>query len=57
MPDPNDLRAFLAVAETASITLAAERLGLTQSGVSRKIAKLETKLGFRLLIEAAGVSL
>ena len=54
MPDPNDLRAFLAVAETASITLAAERLGLTQSGVSRKIAKLETKLGFRLFDRSRG---
>ena len=54
MPNPNDLKAFLAVAETASVTLAAERLGLTQSGVSRKIAGLEAKLGFRLFDRSRG---
>ena len=48
MPQPEDLKAFLAVAETGSVTRAAERLGLTQSGVSRKLASLETALGFRL---------
>lgn len=54
MPNPDDLRAFLAVAETASVTRAAERLGLTQSGVSRKIAGLEVKLGFRLFDRSRG---
>ena len=54
MPNPDDLKAFLAVAETASVTLAAERLGLTQSGVSRKIAGLEAKLGFRLFDRSRG---
>lgn len=54
MPSPNDLKAFLAVAETASVTLAAERLGLTQSGVSRRIAALEAALGFRLFDRSRG---
>jgi DNA-binding transcriptional LysR family regulator len=54
MPNPEDLKAFLAVAETASVTRAAERLGLTQSGVSRKIAGLEVKLGFRLFDRSRG---
>ena len=48
MSQTDDLKAFLAVAETGSVTRAAERLGLTQSGVSRKLAGLETSLGFRL---------
>ncbi len=48
MPRTSDLEAFLAVAETGSVTRASERLGLTQSGVSRKIAGLEEALGFRL---------
>ncbi len=48
MPSPDHLKAFLAVAETGSVTRAAERLGLTQSGVSRKISILETELGFRV---------
>ncbi len=54
MPNPDDLSAFLAVAETGSVTLAAERLGLTQSGVSRKIAGLEATLGFRLFDRSRG---
>lgn len=54
MPKPDDLSAFLAVAETGSVTLAAERLGLTQSGVSRKIANLELTLGFRLFDRSRG---
>ena len=48
MSQTDDLKAFLAVAETGSVTRAAERLGLTQSGVSRKLAGLEASLGFRL---------
>jgi DNA-binding transcriptional LysR family regulator len=38
-----------AVAETRSFGRAAERLGMTQSGVSKAIAKLEARLGARLV--------
>ena len=51
---PDDLAAFLAVAEAGSVTLAADRLGLTQSGVSRKLGGLEATLGFRLFDRTAG---
>ncbi|MGI9399732.1 MAG: LysR family transcriptional regulator [Rhizobiaceae bacterium] len=40
-----DLEAFLAVKETGSFHLASERLGLSQSSVSRRILKLEENLG------------
>lgn len=43
-----DLRAFLAVAETASFSGAAERLFVTQPAVSKRIAALEGELGMRL---------
>lgn len=54
MPLPDHLKAFLAVAETGSVTRAAERLALTQSGVSRKIAGLEDDIGFRLFDRVRG---
>lgn len=40
----NDLEAFLAVKETGSFHLAAERLNLSQSAVTRRVQKLETAL-------------
>jgi DNA-binding transcriptional LysR family regulator len=40
---------LVAVADARSFGRAAERLGMTQSGVSRAIAKLEARLGARLL--------
>jgi len=43
------LRCFVAVAETGGFTAAGERIGLTQSGISVRIRKLEEKLGRRLL--------
>ncbi|MEL7526684.1 MAG: LysR family transcriptional regulator [Pseudomonadota bacterium] len=43
--DFNDLEAFLAVMETASFHLAAERLSLSQSAITRRIQKLEETLG------------
>lgn len=43
------LIALAAVAEARSFRRAAERLGLTQSGVSKSIGKLETRLDARLL--------
>lgn len=42
------LQAFIAVAEQASFSLAAERLFLTQPAVSKRIAALESELGSRL---------
>lgn len=42
-------RSFLAVAETGSITDAAERLGVTQSALSRRIQQYEEQLETQLL--------
>jgi len=49
MLDLVQLRSFLAVEETGSFTLAAQRLGLSQSTVSQHVQRLETGLGRRLL--------
>ncbi len=46
--DINTLKAFVAVAETGSFSLAAERIFLTQSAVSKRIAVLEEELGVKL---------
>ncbi len=40
---------FVRVAEARSFTLAARRLGISQSGVSRAVSRLEQKLGVRLV--------
>ena len=46
IPLESDLmRAFLAVAETGSVTSAAGRIGRTQSAVSMQIRRLEDSLG------------
>jgi LysR family transcriptional regulator for bpeEF and oprC len=45
----NALRVFVRVAETRSFTVAAKRLGLTSSAVSKAITRLEQELGVRLL--------
>ena len=63
--DPASLRAYLAVAEHGSFSLAAEALHLTQPAVSKRIATLESELGERLFdrvgrgakLTAAGINL
>ncbi|HIF3258088.1 TPA: LysR family transcriptional regulator [Salmonella enterica] len=46
----NDLYFFMLVVQEGSFTGAAQRLGLAQSGISRAIRELETRLGVRLLV-------
>lgn len=56
--DSDLMRGFLAVAETGSVTRAADRLGRTQSAISMQIRKLEESLGQALFLrESRGVSL
>ncbi|MFY8107147.1 MAG: LysR family transcriptional regulator [Elstera sp.] len=45
----DDLRAFCAVIELGSLTAAARLLGETKGAISRKVQRLETQLGTRLL--------
>lgn len=45
LPEWNDLRVFLTVARLGTISLAGERLGIEHSTVSRRIDRLEDKLG------------
>ncbi len=47
--DPTLLRSFLEVCEARSFTEAARRLGLQQSAVSQHVARLERRVGRRLL--------
>ncbi|TFF39402.1 LysR family transcriptional regulator [Pseudomonas sp. RIT623] len=47
--DLNDLKAFRAVVEQGSFRRAAESVRITQSALSRRIDKLETALGVKLL--------
>lgn len=44
-PEWNDIKVFLAVARLGTISLAGERLGIEHSTVSRRIDRLEAKLG------------
>lgn len=46
--DFTDLEAFLAILDTGSFHLASERLGLSQSAITRRIKKLEAALGTQL---------
>ena len=48
------LRSFLTVADSGSVTATAEQLHMTQSGVSRQIATLEDELGFSLFDRLRG---
>ncbi|MEO1985174.1 MAG: LysR family transcriptional regulator [Martelella sp.] len=49
MPQLSEIRYFVAAAENGSLRQAAETLGVGQSCVSRKIMRLEDKLGVSLL--------
>jgi len=46
--DQNQLKAFIAIAETGSFSQAAEQLFLTQPAISKRLAQLEEQLGTRL---------
>ena len=46
--DTNSIQAFIAVAETMSVTKASKKLFITQPAVSRRIAHLEERLGVSL---------
>lgn len=50
LPPMQGLRAFLAIAETASFTRAAVELGVTQTAISHQIAQLEAWLGGALFV-------
>jgi len=52
MLDPRLLRAFTAIVDTGSFTLAAERLHMTQSTISQQLGRLEDAVG-SVLIERA----
>ena len=54
--DPDLLRTFAAVAEEASFTRAAQRVGRSQSAVSMQVQRLEALLGERLLSRGKGGS-
>src|ERR1700754_1899793 len=45
----HDIAAFVAVAQNASFTRAAERLGTSKSNVGKAVQRLEQRLGVRLL--------
>src|SRR5215470_17794899 len=49
MTDLNELQFFVHVSQTQSFTLAARHLGVPKSSVSRAIARLEGRLGVRLV--------
>jgi len=48
-PEIEEIVAFLRVAESGSFTAAGERLGLPKSTISRRVARLEAKLGVQLV--------
>ncbi|WP_100444428.1 LysR family transcriptional regulator [Glycomyces xiaoerkulensis] len=51
---PQQLQAFLAVAETRHFTQAAENLGVTQPSLSKRIGSLESELGAAVLTRSRG---
>jgi DNA-binding transcriptional LysR family regulator len=53
MFDPRLLRAFTAIVDAGSFTLAAQRLHMTQSTISQQLARLEEAVGLMLVDRAA----
>lgn len=53
MLDPDLLRAFLAITDSGSFTLAAERLHMTQSTISQQLRRLEQGVGRPLIDRTA----
>lgn len=53
MLDPRLLRAFTAIVDAGSFTLAAERLHMTQSTISQQLARLEDAVGSALIERSA----
>ncbi|MEM1230248.1 MAG: LysR family transcriptional regulator [Pseudomonadota bacterium] len=49
-PDPRSLEQFLTLLETRSFRLAAERLGISQSALTKGLQKLERQLGYPLFL-------
>jgi len=52
-PDLLDVLAFVRVVETGSFARAAERMGASKPALSRRVARLEDRLGARLLTRSA----
>ncbi|GAC1549164.1 MAG: LysR family transcriptional regulator [Beijerinckiaceae bacterium] len=52
MSDFDDILAFTRVVELESFTRAARRLGISKSMVSRRVGRLEARLGTRLLVRS-----
>ena len=50
--DATKCEAILIAAETGSLTAAAERLGYTQSGITRMLGSLENEVGFSLFVRS-----
>lgn len=58
MPDLDDIRTFVEIVETGSLTRAGGRLHLSKSVVSRRLARLEAELGMPLVARSTrGLSL
>src|SRR5260221_10025593 len=53
MPELDDIRALVEVVDSGGFALAARRLGVAKSIVSRRITRLEVELGARLLNRTA----
>jgi DNA-binding transcriptional LysR family regulator len=49
MDQISEMQAFVRVVEAGSISKAADHLGMAKSGVSRRLAELESRLGVRLI--------
>jgi DNA-binding transcriptional LysR family regulator len=58
LPDLDDIRIFTEVVDSGSLSRAGERLGMSKSMVSRRLARLEEELGLPLLARTTrGMSL